>query len=401
MASRGGRKPHRGARWALLLVAGGLLVSGCTSGGAGEPPKEVKVSTAPPPKPASLELSPAGSVDDFAPGEPVTVSVDDGELTEVSLVGADDTVVKGAKEKDGSGWSTSEKLGYGKTYTLKAEAVGADGKPVTATSTITTATPNRQVNVSLNVRDDQKVGVGMPLIFTFTGSVPDRAAAEDALRVVSEPKTEGAFHWFGDQSVTWRPKEYWKPGTKVTVDAGIYGIDLGDGTFGMEDRSAKLTVGDKVVAVADGGSHKMTVSVNDKVVKTMPLSMGKQSSPTPKGTYTVMSEHRGYTMDSSTYGVPTDSAAGYRTYTEYAVRMSNSGIFYHSAPWSVGQQGNSNVSHGCINLSTANAAWLMETSRPGDIITVKNSGGPELEPTDGWSVWQMPWKDWKSNSQQN
>ena len=401
MACRGRRKPWLGTRWALLLVAGGLLVGGCTASGADVPSKVAEVSTTPAAKPASLELSPKDSVDDFAPGRPVTVSVDDGELTEVSLIGADDTVVKGAKEEDGSGWSTSEKLGYGKTYTLTAEAVNADGKPVTASSTFTTATPNRRVNVSLNVGDDQKVGVGMPLIFTFTGSITDRAAAEDALRVVAEPKTEGAFHWFGDQSVTWRPKDYWKPGTKVTVDAGIYGLDLGDGTFGMEDRSAKFTVGDKVVVVADGGSHEMTVSVNDKVVKTMPLSMGKPSSPTPSGTYTVMSEHRGYTMDSSTYGVPADSDAGYRTYTEYAVRMSNSGIFYHSAPWSLGQQGNSNVSHGCINLSTENAAWLMETSRPGDIITVKNSGGPDLEPTDGWSVWQMPWKAWKTPTQSN
>jgi lipoprotein-anchoring transpeptidase ErfK/SrfK len=385
----------------MLLLAGGLVMAGCTAT-AGESPKDVvDVQTTPAPPPATLALTPADAADDFAPGKPVTVSVADGEIAEVSLIGAEETVVKGEAEEDGSGWTTSEKLGYDKTYTLKAEAVGADGRPVTASSTFTTAAPQRLVNVWMNVGDGQEVGVGMPLIFTFSGPITDRAATEEALRIVAEPETEGAFHWFSDRSVTWRPKEYWEPGTTVTIDAEIYGIDLGDGTFGGEDRSAEITVGDKLVAVADGSSHEMTVSVNDEVVKTMPLSMGKESSPTPAGDYTVMSEHRGYMMDSSTYGVPTDSAAGYETYTEYAVRMSNSGIFYHSAPWSVGQQGESNVSHGCINLSTANAAWLMETSKPGDIITVENSGGPELEPTDGWSVWQMSWEDWKSGGQQN
>jgi lipoprotein-anchoring transpeptidase ErfK/SrfK len=140
----------------------------------------------------------------------------------------------------------------------------------------------------------------------------------------------------------------------------------------------------------------MTVSINDQVVKTMPASLGKQGHNTPAGSYTVMSEHTDYTMDSSTYGVAADSPAGYRTFVQYAVRMSNSGIFYHSAPWSVSSQGKRNVSHGCINLSTENAKWLMDTSKKGDIVTVQNSGGPALEATDGWSVWQMPWDQWKT-----
>lgn len=385
----------------MLLLACGLVLSACAAT-AGESSEDVvDVQTTPAPPQATLASTPGDGADDFAPGTPVTVSVTDGEIVEVSLIGADGTVVEGDAEEDGSGWTASEKLGYDKTYTLKAEAVGVGGRAVTSSSTFTTISPQRLVNVWMNVGDGQEVGVGMPLIFTFSDTVTDRTATEEALRIVTEPETEGAFHWFSDRSVTWRPKEYWEPGTTVTIDAEIYGIDLGDGTFGREDRSTEITIGDKLVAVADGGSHEMTVSVNGDVVRTMPLSMGKESSPTPAGDYTVMSEHRGYTMDSSTYGVPTDSPAGYETYTEYAVRMSNSGIFYHSAPWSVGQQGESNVSHGCINLSTANASWLMETSKPGDIITVRNSGGPELEPTDGWSVWQMSWEDWKAGGQNN
>jgi hypothetical protein len=117
----------------------------------------------------------------------------------------------------------------------------------------------------------------------------------------------------------------------------------------------------------DKDTQTMTVSVNDEKVKTMPISMGKPQTPTPAGTYTVMSRHNDYTMDSSTYGVPADSADGYQITVDIAVRMSYSGIFYHSAPWSVGDQGSRNVSHGCINLSTEDARWMMNLSKAGSV----------------------------------
>lgn len=78
-------------------------------------------------------------------------------------------------------------------------------------------------------------------------------------------------------------------------------------------------------------------------------------------------------MDSSTYGVPVDSPEGYRTYVEYATRMSNSGIFLHAAPWSVGAQGNTNVSHGCLNVSTEDGKWFYENAKKGDPVIVQNT----------------------------
>ncbi|MEQ0564457.1 Ig-like domain-containing protein [Amycolatopsis sp. NEAU-NG30] len=382
----------------LLVAAGviGLTVAGCSSSPSGEPPRETSSAVQPAPKPAVLTLSPAKDAKDVAPGEPVSVSVADGKVGDVQLTGADGKVVAGKARPDGSGWDSAEPLGYNKTYKLTATAVGSDGKPVTAESSFSTVKPARQLGVSVNLVDGETVGVGLPLVFTFTGNVTDKAAAEKALKVTAEPATEGAFRWSGDKQVTWRPKEYWKSGTKIKVDAAVYGKPLGGGSYGREDKSFRATVGDKLVAVADGGTHQMTVTVNDKEVRTLPTSMGKPGHNTPQGTYTVMSEHTGYTMDSGTYGVPADSPGGYRTFIQYAVRLSYSGIFYHSAPWSVRQQGHSNVSHGCLNLSTENAKWLMDTSKKGDIVVVQNSGGPKLEPTDGWSVWQLSWDEWRT-----
>jgi lipoprotein-anchoring transpeptidase ErfK/SrfK len=390
----------------MLLLVTGLVVTGCSGAADGKPPAAgpgdpASSASAPASKLASLVLVPAAGTADVVPAEAVTVTVTDGKVGDVKLTGADGKQVAGKAKADGSGWESAEPLGYGKSYTLNATATGADGKPVTATSTFITAKPQRQVTVSVNLGDGETVGVGMPLVFSFSGDIADKAAAENALKIVTEPPTEGAFHWFGGTSAIWRPKDYWKSGTKIAVDAAIYGRNLGNGTFGAEDRTGNATIGDKLVAVADGGSHQMTVSVNDQQIKSMPISMGMPGHTTPVGSYTVMSEHTNFTMDSSTYGVPANSPGGYRTLVRYAVRMSNSGIFYHSAPWSVGSQGRRNVSHGCINLSTENAKWLMDTSKQGDIVTVQNSGGPKLETTDGWSVWQMSWDEWKSGGAKN
>src|SRR5699024_3253211 len=234
------------------------------------------------------------------------------------------------------------------------------GEQRTASATFTTARPRVTTQLRTNFSDGQTVGVGMPLIFTFTQPVSDRRAVERALNIEADPDTTGAFHWFGDSRVVWRPKEHWQVGTTISVEAGIYGGDLGNGVFGAQDYSFELDVGDKVVATADGADHEMTVRVNGDTVETYDISMGKPTHPTPNGTYTVMRDRTNYVMNSETFGVPSDAPGGYKVTVDYATRLSATGIFFHSAPWSVADQGVRNVSHGCINMTTAAAAWLME-----------------------------------------
>ncbi|MFO7192594.1 MULTISPECIES: Ig-like domain-containing protein [Thermocrispum] len=402
---RGGAATGRGRaivrRATAVLVTAGLVLAGCTSSpqeggssGGGSAPSEAK----PEPQPISLTLKPRHKATDVAPGEPVTVKATNGTLTSVSLVNPDGKKVKGKLSADKTTWRSAEPLGYGKQYKLTARGVGEDGEKTVKRSTFTTVQPKGQISVSMSVPEGQTVGVGMPISFQFSAPVPNRKAAERALKITTSNDTEGGFYWFNDSWVVWRPKEYWEPGTKVTVKANIYGKHLGDGMYGMADVSSWMKIGRKLVAVADGKTHRLVVYIDGKRVKNVPQSMGKPGNETPEGIYTVMSEHTNYTMDSSTYGVPVDSPGGYRTTVEIAVRLSNSGIFYHSAPWSVWAQGSQNVSHGCINLSTENARWLMNQTKPGDIFIVRNSGGPKLEPTDGWSFWQMPWKQWQKGS---
>ncbi|WP_260195680.1 L,D-transpeptidase [Actinophytocola gossypii] len=345
-----------------------------------------------------LSITPGNNATGIAPGAPITVAAVGGKLTRVVLKNDAGEPVRGRLSPDATTWQTTEPLGFTRTYTATATGMGTNGKPATLTSTFSTITPALRADLSMNPLDGQTVGVGQPLAFYFDTDISKKRAVERAIQITTTPPVEGAFYWFDDSEVHWRPKNYWPAGTKVKINAAIYGKNFGNGVYGNNDRTANITIGRAITAVADGRTHTMKVKVDGKLARTIPISMGKPGHETPHGTYVVMSEHLGYTMDSSTYGVPTDSAAGYRTYVDIASRMSNSGIFYHSAPWSVADQGQDNVSHGCINMTTAHATWLQNISQKGDIIVVKNSGGPALEPWDGLGDWQIPWHEYKKGN---
>lgn len=271
---------------------------------------------------------------------------------------------------------------------------------MTQRSTFTTLQPRAQTYVSMNPVDGETVGVGQPVAFYFSKNAPppDKAKVEQAIRVTTEPHVDGAFYWYNSREVHWRPQHFWQPGTQVTVDADIYGKDLGYGVYGQEDRHSSFRVGDAVVLRADGANHQMSVEVNGRVQQTVPVSLGKPEAPSSNGTHVVTTKYPDYVMDSSTFGVPADAPGGYRTDVKWAVRISNSGEFLHAAPWSVAQQGHANVSHGCINMSNADAKAVYDLLKKGDVVEITNSGGPELKSTNGFGDWQVPWDEWLSGN---
>jgi lipoprotein-anchoring transpeptidase ErfK/SrfK len=130
----------------------------------------------------------------------------------------------------------------------------------------------------------------------------------------------------------------------------------------------------------------------------MPISMGKDSTPTPNGVYIIGDRYRQLIMDSSTYGVPSNSPNGYRLEVDWATQMSYSGVYVHSAPWSVGSQGSANVSHGCLNVSPANAQWFFDNTKRGDIVEVQGTVGSALAGTEGLGDWNIPWTVWKAGN---
>jgi lipoprotein-anchoring transpeptidase ErfK/SrfK len=204
--------------------------------------------------------------------------------------------------------------------------------------------------------DGAVVGVAHPIVVTFTAPVVDRAGAERSIRVVSPNNMTGHFEWVENNVVQWVPSRYWPAHTHISVE--VQGLGTG------------FETGDQLLGVASISAHTFTVSRNDEVLRTMPASMGKPSRPTPVGNFNAMSKERTVVMDSRTIGIPLNSPDGYRITASYAVRVTSSGVYVHSAPWSVDSQGYANVSHGCINLSPDNAAWYFNIVTVGDPINV-------------------------------
>ncbi len=377
-----------------------VFLAGCSGDDAGGGSKEPADAAAP----AQVALAVADGSADVSPVAPLEISVTDGELAEASVVDGNGTEVPGSlaesvENPEAQVFVPETPLAYGTSYTLSATATNADDEEATASSTFTTVSPETLSTPSIGPLDGIVVGVGMPIRVYFDDPVADKAAVESHLLVTSSNPTDGAWSWLNDAEVHFRPSTYWPPNTEVTLDANLYGIDFGEGVWGEKNRSVSFTIGAKHVSVADAGTHVMEVYDGDQLVQTFPISAGGPDFPSRNGAHVVTELNRDRVMDSSTYGVPVDSPNGYRTPVEYAVRLSNNGEFVHAAPWSVAQQGRENVSHGCINMSTENAAWFFTFTQPGDVVEINNSIGPTLSAADGDIYdWAIPWDEWQAGS---
>jgi lipoprotein-anchoring transpeptidase ErfK/SrfK len=220
------------------------------------------------------------------------------------------------------------------------------------------------------------VGVAEPIIINFGRAIADRPMAEQAIHVSSTPPVSGKFYWLTPNQVRWRPLSFWPAHTAVHVDAA-----------GTQNN---FVIGDALQATADDATHQLIVTRNGAVEQTFPMSMGMAAGghQTPNGTYYVLDKKAKVVMDSSTYGVPVNSTYGYKVDVQDAVQFDNSGDYVHSAPWSVGDQGKRDVSHGCINISPTNAKWFFTNFGAGDPIVVKNSVGTYSK-NDGSNDWQL------------
>ena len=349
------------------------------------------------PKVKDLQFSVKNGAKDVDPSEFVTVKAE-GKLKSVTMTNELGVEVAKKLSSDAKTWSTDEVLGYNHTYTIKAADVDGNEK------TITFSTPQAAgvSEVALSPMPGAEVGVGQVIGVRFGNYVTDRKAAEEAITVKTTPEVEGAFYWINDQEVRWRPKDYWQPGTKVEVNVDLYGRNLGGGIYGGEDASTNFTIGDRVISLVDNATKTMKVFKNGQLLREIPVSLGTDGQwDTPNGRYIIGDEYESLIMDSSSFGLAVD-AGGYRTSVNYATQMSYSGIYVHSAPWSIGAQGVYNQSHGCINISPEAAQWFQSVVKRGDIVRVFNTGGEQLNPFDGLGDWNMDWETWsKGNTNAN
>jgi lipoprotein-anchoring transpeptidase ErfK/SrfK len=397
----------------LALVAGCTSAGGSTTaaagtGGAGQP--TAAPTTTPAAEPARLVITPGNGSAGQSVSAPVTVKAVGGTVSTVSLRNADGKLVTGTFNSDRTAWTSTQPLGYDKRYSVAAVAANADGRTTRTTSSFSTVTPRTFTLPYLfpgGPDGPSSVGVGQPVQVRFDEDIADKAAAEKALTVTTTPKVGGAWHWFSDREVHWRPMNYWKPGTKVTVKANVYGVSVGNGIYGQQDVSTSFTIGPSKIFTIDDKTHSGVIKINGKATRTVPVAMGRGGSytvdgqtiyfTTQSGPHIVKEKYPVKRMTSASYGLPKDTPLGYDENISLAVRITNDGEFVHSAPWSVWAQGKQNVSHGCVNISPANAQYFYNTFSWGDIVDIRNTG-VEMPFAPTYDEWGVSWAKWTAGS---
>lgn len=279
----------RGRLVAMMLaavMASGTLAS-CTIDTASES-TEAAAETTTSQAPVPLTVSVKDGAEKVDPSVPVTVTSDAG-LVEVTMTNQYGNLVESKMSADKTSWTTDEVLGYNRTYTIVAE----DKAGKTKTTTFSTPSPAMVSNVSLAPLDGAEVGVAQTITIRFGTAIRDRQAAQDAVTITTSPQVEGAFYWLNNSELRWRPENYWKPGTKVTVEADIYGQPLGGGTYGADNNKMSFTIGEDVRTVVDDATKTMTVYRGQEKLRTIPVSLGRDTErwATPNGTYIIGDQH--------------------------------------------------------------------------------------------------------------
>ena len=387
----------------VALIAGAVLLSsGC---GHGDKPSwqggpEAGSSATPSPSPTLSTVavvSPKAEATGVVAVTDVKYTSEDPENTTVTVTDAKGATVQGTVDKDDKVWKPEKALAYGTKYTVTVTGTATEGKNGATTSTFTTmAKPSKVIRVTSFLGDGNTVGVGMPVIIKFSRSIPEnyRAEVERRMTVTATPAQVGTWHWTSATEVHYRPKVYWKAYSKVFYKAQLTGVPLGNGYYGKSDLTVDFKVGRSFVLDVKNSNKQMTVKQDGKVIKTIPVSLGKASTPSWSGTMLIIDKQRHTVFDTMDELGP---EKGYRTEIDFAQRITWSGSFIHAAPWSEGKQGKINVSHGCVNVSEAMGAWLFGKTMMGDPVTVSGTE-VKLKNGNGWTDWNMSWSEYKKGS---
>ncbi|MEU3094691.1 Ig-like domain-containing protein [Streptomyces sp. NPDC006967] len=381
--------------WAGLLTGAAGCTGDGTVGGAFGPPAAEDV----------IRVTPGDGSKEVRPGAALRVRVPDGRLESVKVVASQDareSPVPGRVSADGLTWKPDdERLALAAKYTVDAVAVDGEGRRSARHTTFTTFVPEERFIGYVAPEDRSTVGTGMIVSLEFNRGITRRAAVERAVRVTARPAVEIRPHWFGDSRLDFRPEEYWKPGTEVTVDLNLRDIEGAPGVYGLQRRTFTFTVGRSQVSVVDAAAHTMRVRRDGELLTTVPVTAGAWKTPTYNGKMVITEMLEVTRMNSRTvgfggeYDIPD---------VPHAIRLTSSGTFLHGNYWAASDVfGSSNVSHGCVGLRDVKgggadtpAGWFFDRSLIGDVVEVVNSKDKKVAPDNGLGGWNMNWKKWNA-----
>ncbi|WP_108933330.1 L,D-transpeptidase [Streptomyces ardesiacus] len=389
------------------LVVGAFTLTACGGSASADTTKDGKGGA------GSADTSVAKlviSAEDGSTGASINstgVKVSDGTLTEVKMTVAETgAAVPGTVSGDGGSWKPKEQLERGTKYQITARAKDADGRPAAADSVFTTVSTQNSFVGTYTPDGGSTVGVGMPVSFTFDKAITDRKSVQSHITVTSSSGQKVAGHWFGAQRLDFRPEEYWKAGSKVTMKIDLDGVEGANGLYGVQKKTVTFTVGRAQVSTVDVNTQTMTVVRDGKTLKSVPISAGSAANPTYNGQMVISEKSEQTRMNGSTvgfggeYDIPD---------VPHAMRLSQSGTFIHGNYWySRGNPpfGSQGTSHGCVGLADAQGAqgdtpgkWFYDNSLIGDVVIVKNSPDDTVAPDNGLNGWNMPWSEWIAGSE--
>ncbi len=382
----------------IAAAAIGLLASGCSSGHPLTPAQASASASASARAHAAqvaaeLKITPANGSRGVDPSSHITVTATQGKVTNVTVKTSGDPV-SGTLRANGKSWQSTWTLNAAQSYTVTATGTDGSGQPVTTTSTFRTLTPTQTFSTEIYEGSDQTYGVGMPIMLVFSQPITNRAAVERSLQLTTSKPVIGSWYWDDSEHLDFRPRDYWPADTTVTFDGRLNGMEGAKGVYGTADLTQTFYIGKSIIAVASTTTHKTQIYIDGTLTYDWPISTGRPSLPTPDGTYVSVEKSNPVRMIG---GGPPGSSGYYNELVNWAVRFTFSGDYYHSAPWSVVDQGTTNVSHGCVNLPPEDAITYYNLSVPGDPITVTASTAAGKW-DDGWTEWFLPWSQYLKGS---
>ncbi|MEU0040093.1 MULTISPECIES: Ig-like domain-containing protein [unclassified Streptomyces] len=399
----------RGSKGVLALLLGVLLLAvtacgggGSSDSGSGEGKGKSTGSAGKADTKASqavVTIAPKDGSDGVATSGALKVTAAKGKLTEVKVEDTKGKAVDGAITGGGTTWTPATHLAAATKYKVHAVAKDTDGREAAEESAFTTLTPKNTFVGLFTPEDGSTVGVGMPFSVRFTRGITHPADVEKAITVKTQPAVDVQGHWFGNDRLDFRPEQYWKAGTKVTVTLNLDGVEGRPGVYGKQAKTVSFTIGRSQVSTVDAKTHKMVVKRDGKVIKTIPITTGKPGYDTWNGQMVISEQLRVTRMNGETvgYGGEYDIKD-----VPDAQRLTDSGTFIHGNYWGGDAFGNYNASHGCVGLRdvrgggdrSAPAAWFFDHSIIGDVVVVKRSNDRTVAPDNGLNGWNMSWEKW-------
>lgn len=343
----------------------------------------------------TLTIIPADGASGVLPQAPIVVAAKHGKVQAVTVTTATGPV-RGSLTANGE-WRSAEPLKPATNYTVTATAIGANDKKLTIANSFQTLTPKRTFTATITtLGTDQAInsevlgrqyGVGIPITIIFSRPVTNKAAVERAIDLRTSKPVVGAWHWQDSTTVIFRPRQYWPQNSTVSVDASFAGVEAAPGVYGTRNVRLNVSIGPSLIVVASARTHYMKVYYQNRLFARWPISTGRPGDDTPDGTYLTTFKNNPQQM----------IGPGYSLEVPWAVDFTYSGDFIHDAYWSVGVQGLTNVSHGCVNTSPAHSETYYKMEEPGDPVTVTGSPRAGI-PGNGWTEWFLSWPEWLKGS---